>query len=224
MEIRFLYHALATGVSGDITAPFHEVIEVQGASALPLTGGHSSSRTEGFRYRDIVSFASASTVAAGNESGHSFNTLATATVERLNIFNVLTADRVVARLASKYSKDKDNGDRSYTFAGSYFENLRIAGHPVEVDIDPERLKSARRSQRAQFGTFAAPVEIEDYWGLELLDDGAIHVPEFGRVYLAESLVTPYYQTIAMIRVVLGCAHRGGLTVSNVSTNGEPMPG
>src|SRR5208283_2842736 len=99
MEQQFLYHALASGVSGQITLPFQHLIEVQAPSALPSTGGYSASRVEGFRYEDILSFSSASTVATGSESGESFNTLATATVEGLNILNVVKADRVVARLA-----------------------------------------------------------------------------------------------------------------------------
>jgi len=125
-------------------------------------------------------------------------------------------------LASKYSKD--TGERSTTFAGSHFENLRIAGCPIEVEIDPERLKSARRSERAQFGTFAAPIDLEGCFGLELLKDGAIHVSQFGRIYLAESLVTACYQSISMVRVVLGCAVEGHLAFSQASTNREPMPG
>lgn len=222
MDQVFLYHALASGVSGHITLPFQEVIQVQAPSALPFTGGYSASRAEGFRYKDILSFSFASTVSTGSESSHFFNTLATATVEGLNIFDVVTADRVVARLASKYSKD--TGEQSSTFAGSHFENLRIAGYPVEVEIDPERLKSARRSDRARFGTFAAPIDLEGCWGLERLDDGAIHLPEFGKVYLAESLVTASYQSISMLRVVLGCAVKGKVTLAYASTNGEPMPG
>ena len=53
MEKTFLYHALASGVSGNITLPFHEVIEVQAASALPFTGGHSASRVESIRFKHI---------------------------------------------------------------------------------------------------------------------------------------------------------------------------
>lgn len=154
MENKFLYHALATGVSGQITLPFEHLMEVQAPSALPFTGGYSASRAEGFRYEHILSFSSAETVTTGSESGGFFHTLATATLEGLNILNVLTADRVVARLASKYSKETD--ERMTAFAGSHFQNLRIAGCPVEVKIDPEQLKSSRRSERAEFGTFAAP--------------------------------------------------------------------
>jgi len=222
MELAFLYHALATGVSGHITLPFQQLIEVQAPSALPFTGGHSASRVERFGCGNIVSFSSASTATTGSESRGSFHTLATATVEGLNILNVVTADRVVARLASKYSKD--TGDQSATIAGSHFVNLRIAGYPVEVEIDPDRLKSSRRSEKTQFGTFATAIDVEDCSGLELLEDGAIHLPEFGRIYLAETVVTACYQSITMFRVVLGCAVEGSVAAAHASTNGEAMPG
>jgi len=222
MEPIFLHHAHASGVSGQITLPFQHTIQVQAPSALPFIGGYSASRVEGFRFEHILSFSSADTVTTGSETSKFFETLATAAVEGLNILNVLTADRVVARLASKYSKDK--GERTASIAGCHFENLRIAGSPIEVEIDPERLKSARRSERAQFGTFAAPVDLEGCFGLELLKDGAIHVPQFGKIYLAESIVTACYHSVSMLRVVLGCAVEGHLAFSQASTNGEPMPG
>ena len=222
MEQTFLYHALATGVSGNITLPFQDLIQIQAPSALPFIGGYSASRTEGFRFKHILSFSSASTVTTGIESGGFFNTMATATVEGLNILDVITADRVVARLASKYSKE--TREQSATFAGSHFHNLRIAGYPLAVVISPDRLKSPPRSDKAQFGTFKAPVDLKGCTGLELLKDGAIHIAEFGKIYLAESLVTASYQSISMLRVELGCAVAGRMAAAQASTNGEPMPG
>jgi hypothetical protein len=222
VEKTFLYHALASGVSGHITLPFQHLVEVQAASALPMTGGHSVSRVEGFRCKDMFSFSSASTMTTGSESRESYNTLATATVEGLNILNVVKADRVVARLASKYSKD--TREYSATFAGSHFENLRIAGKLVEVEIAPERLKRLPRSDKIQFSSIAEAIDLADGCGTEVCEDGAIYVPELGRLYFAECVVTPCYQSISMFRINLGCAIKGHLTVATASTNGEAMPG
>jgi hypothetical protein len=221
MDQKFLYHALASGFSGQITVPFQHLIEVQAPSALPPTGGYSASRAEGFRYEEILSFSSASAVTTGSESSGSFNTLATATVEGLNILNVVKADRVVARLASKYSKDSRN--YSATVAGSHFENLRIAGCPLKIEIDPKRLKFTRRPEKSELGAFATPVDLEECRGVERLEDGALYVPHFGRIYLAELLVTACYLSITMFRIVLGCAVEGKVTGPHASTNGEGMP-
>src|SRR5215831_8902264 len=102
MERTFFYHALASGVSGRITAPFQDLIEVQAASALPHTGGYSAARVENFRYKEILSFRSSTTLTIGSfsEDKRKYNTLATTTVEGLNILDAVTADRIVARLAS----------------------------------------------------------------------------------------------------------------------------
>jgi hypothetical protein len=222
MEQRFLYHALATGASGQIDLPVPHTIAVQAPSALPSLGGYSSSRIESFRHEQFLSFSSAETVATGVETSSGYHTLAMSTVENLNILNVITADRVVGRIASKYVKA--DAQRGLSFAGSQIENLRIGGYPIDVTIDADRLKSARRTERAQLGTFVAPVDLKKCFGLEYLEDGGINLPEFGKIYLAESLVTSSYQSISMIRVELGCAVQGRMMFAFISTNGEPMPG
>jgi len=218
----FLYHALAVGASGQITTPLQHTIEVQAPSALPFTGGYSASEAREFRYANIVSFVSASTVTSGSESAGTFNTLATAAVEGLNILNVVTADRLVARLATRYTPASK--ERAYSYAGSHFVNLHIAGRPVNVTIDPERRKSLRQSESARFGTLALATGLDGTPGVEVVESGVIRVPHFGTIYLGEVLVTRCYQTLSMLRVELGCAVEGKMALAHVSTNGEPMPG
>jgi hypothetical protein len=46
---------------------------------------------------------------------------------------MLTADRIVARMAV-YHPATNGSEASYDITGSYFENLRIAGHPIEVKL------------------------------------------------------------------------------------------
>jgi len=65
VEQTFLYHALATGVSGRITLPFEHSIAVQAPSALPFIGGFSSARVEGYRFEQILSFGSAESSTEG---------------------------------------------------------------------------------------------------------------------------------------------------------------
>ncbi len=55
-------------------------------------------------------------------------------IEGVNVADMLTADRVVSRVAVYYSAD-DKGEASYDFTGSYFENLKIAGYPIDVKLD-----------------------------------------------------------------------------------------
>lgn len=140
MPSRFRFHGFAIGAAGRITKPFSELIEVQAASALPQLGGQGSARSVGFKYREILHFDLAHTEVTGSscecdcdDNPTSFSTRITSTVEGLNILNMITADRVVATLASSYTSASD-GEPSVKLIGTHFENLRIAGIPVEVDL------------------------------------------------------------------------------------------
>lgn len=131
---RFLFNASTVAVAGRLVRPFRETIPVQAAAALPTIGGTGSSRIEGFRYRDIVRFDAAYTTVEGNvadtEAGRIFNTLATVTIEGLNVMDVVTADRVVARLVSE--QQPGGADPLIRATGSHFENLRVAGKVIEL--------------------------------------------------------------------------------------------
>ena len=101
MKLRFLYHAEAIGATGHITLPFNETMEIQASTALPLNGGHGTTRVENFRHRNIFSFRHAESHVVGSysEKDKAWGTLSAVTVEGLNILDVVTCDRLVARLA-----------------------------------------------------------------------------------------------------------------------------
>jgi hypothetical protein len=160
MSDHFIYHAFAIGVSGRITAPFDEIIPVQASSALPEGGGFGTSRVDDFNFRNILSFDAAYALVAGSDSpadnnsldgltelekekalqnpkGPAHDAVATVIVEGLNILGVVTADRIVARIASSHPFDT-NQPGSITPIGSSFENLRIAGHKITLDLALDR--------------------------------------------------------------------------------------
>lgn len=134
----FRYHANAHVLSGYITRPMLRTIEAQASTALPATGGHSQSSTEQFRINDIVSFSHGYSYVSGSENVENgktiHTTLVTADVQGLNILDVVTADRIVARLIFRYI----SGDEPQILVlGSRFENLRIAGQECKVELDHE---------------------------------------------------------------------------------------
>lgn len=248
MKRIFLYHAHVVGLSGEITVPFSEVIPVQAASAIPVTGGYCATRVEDFRYRDMLSFRSATTITSGSfsESDDAWSTLMTAEVEGFNLLNVVTADRVVARLASKHPRN--GGEPSIIPLGSYFENLRIAGHEIKAQMDEEHfgrcpkysdLRNAINAEmefrqqisheedlsaRPPNGILLCSLlkRVGEFPGLETRGN-SIHVPHFGTVHLGEFLITPSSRTITMIRFELGSTPKGHGSVSSGSGNGEPYP-
>jgi hypothetical protein len=250
MDRTFLYHAHATGVTGRITLPFDEVIPVQAPAAIPVTGGYSSTRVENFRYREILSFRSATSVVSGDFSARkqSYETLMSAAIEGLNILDVVTADLIVARLTSMHPKD--GGEPSIIPVGSYFENLRIAGCRVDAPLNNElfarcgqyhdvrRVINEDAEVRARLSRGFADLSAQPPNGallcslagdvnvhcreLEVLGH-AIRVPHFGTVYLAEFLIMPYSRSITMLRVELGCSVEGHITSGGGSGNGQPFP-
>jgi hypothetical protein len=121
------------------------VIEVQAGIALPTTGGVGSSRVENFRVDEVVSIKSGSSHVSGsvkrenNKIIHTTNV--TATVEGLNILDVVTADRIVARLTSSYEEPEPGKPRPpetrVLLVGSKFENLRFAGYEMDVELHHE---------------------------------------------------------------------------------------
>ncbi len=67
-------------------------------------------------------------------------TLATAALEGYNVEDIITADRVVAQLSTQHSMTNDPKQPishvpRVNFLGTRFENLRVGGYPVEVELD-----------------------------------------------------------------------------------------
>jgi hypothetical protein len=152
---KFHYHASAHALSGELTRPVQHVIEVQAGISLPSTGGVGSSHVEGFRFDEVVSFKRGYAHVSGSVKKENDKTIhtthATATVESLNILDVVTADRVVARLSSSFEEPAPKEPRptegKVLLLGSKFENLSIAGCRIEVELEHELL--------LELGTFAA---------------------------------------------------------------------
>lgn len=144
----FHYHANAYAFSGHFTRPFEQQIDVQAASSLCVAGGHGCSRVDNFQFRNFISFKAGYTHVSG---GHQVdddtnNTLVTSTIEGLNMMDVLTADRVVCRLYSKHPKGVAEGN--VTMYGSKFENLKICGKPVTIDLDFDLFKNIQTFKQA----------------------------------------------------------------------------
>ena len=139
---RFHYHASAHALSGELTRPVQHMIEVQAGISLPSTGGVGSSHVENFRVDEVVSFKRGYSHVSGSvkkENGTiTHTTHATAAIEGLNILDLVTADRIVARLSSSYEEPAPNkpkpSEGKVLLIGSKFENLRIAGCQTDVEL------------------------------------------------------------------------------------------
>jgi hypothetical protein len=130
------YHASATVIAGHLKLPLVREIRPQALSILPQEGGYFSERAENFTVEEVISFRSAYTQVAGNKSTKDYQgwtTLTTTTIEGLNVLEVITADRIVGQIITEHPKV--GYVPSINFLGTRFDNLRIAGHEVKLDID-----------------------------------------------------------------------------------------
>jgi hypothetical protein len=131
-----IYHATAFGVSGELLRPAQRSIPAQATTTLAPGGGRGFDRVENFQLDGILSFRFASTEVGGSfDDCHNIHTsYACSVVEGLNIAGMVTADKVVSRV-SVYSAEEGSDDESnFDITGSYFENLRICGHQVDVKL------------------------------------------------------------------------------------------
>ena len=133
----FAYHAQAIGFAASMHKPCCEIIPGQAATSLSQTGGESYATVRNFDWKGIFRFDEASSYCTGSTDHGAHNTLATVTVRGLNIANMVTADRITARVSSRHQADEKRvvGEGEITLIGSSFENLRIAGHRVTVSTD-----------------------------------------------------------------------------------------
>jgi hypothetical protein len=134
---QWIYHGSAYGFAGEVERPFQHVIPTQAATVLGTSGGRGQDRVEKFKLEGVISFDAAFVEVGGSfDDCHNRHTsYASSTIENLNILNVVTADRVVSRIAV-YSPDinDEKGDFTFNITGSHFDNLKIAGHKIDVKL------------------------------------------------------------------------------------------
>jgi hypothetical protein len=132
------FHAEATILKGDLEHPLVQEIKPQSNVKLSEEGGYLSEHAEPYRLEGVISFNKAYTQVSGHRDskpGHGWSTLVTSVVEGLNVLEVVTADRVVGQIATHHPLE--GYVPSVHFLGTRFENLRIAGHPVDVVMHPD---------------------------------------------------------------------------------------
>lgn len=148
------YHGEADLLAMELKEPFHERVRPQSKVVLYGKGEESHyqfKHAEKFRLEGILSYESGYTQVAGHRSskpGHGYATLTSSVVEGLNILDVVTADRVVAQISTEHPLD--GAVPEVSFLGTRFENLRIAGHKVDVDMNLSILGPKPARDRSYF--------------------------------------------------------------------------
>lgn len=159
----YLYHAHAVALGGTVERPAQQIIPALGACSLALSGGTGSAR-EGSFDNGLVSFDSAQSDLTGSIETRNNKTFYVTSVSvamyGLNIRNVLMADQIVLRIACDHEAPADPGkgmlsppwgEPSIITTGCHFDNLKIAGHLVKVDMDHQIFKDFPTHDKLQSG-------------------------------------------------------------------------
>jgi hypothetical protein len=251
----FHYHAHGLALSGSFTRPISRSIEVQAPTVLPTIGGYGNARVENFRLDHHVQFKAGYSHVAGSkyqkDDKEFYTTLVTATVEGLNFLDVLTAGRIVVR-ASAYHVLPDD-ESHFSFVGSTVENLKIGGHPVDIEYNDrlfahldtvakvkkelETDKEFKKMAEDPFHT-GTPTKLPESHGEILcslvkriktnapgvtVEGHALVIPGFGRVYIAEALLSSCKRTLTMLRFELGSPVEATAVAAQGGVNGHPWP-
>lgn len=126
------YHAKALGISGKIQRPIKEDIEDQARVSLDdRRGGHFERFVEEMSLEGFVTFKRAESRVSGhrNPKNNGWVTLATSIVEGLNVFEIITVDRVVSQLSTDHPYVNGHVPE-VTFVGTQFVDMKIGGFPV----------------------------------------------------------------------------------------------
>jgi hypothetical protein len=239
-RIPFHFHAEGHGFSGEFRHPGRHLIQAQAATSLPTIGGQARAHVDHFHYEDFVSFRTAHTEVSGRKiDENTFKTHATAIIEDLNILDVVTADRIVARLTSTH--DPKDPEGRIVADGSEFHNLRIAGHAVNVILrhkiladcaefkdlgnqiatDKKQGRITGQNSRAAICSLVDKI-VTTLPGVDPVKH-VLTVPNFGKISIAEIFAEPGTRTLTMLHLQLGSPHVADLTAAETRTNGQPPP-
>jgi len=239
----FAFHANAYALNASFHRPAACQIEAQAATCVPIFGGHAHSCAMDFCVPRLARFRSAHSHVSGSmQDERTATTQAITTILGLNIMDVITADRIVARLTSEHKLDEAEGH--ILALGSTFENLRIAGFTFNIVLRHDfLLESKTHAHLAQkipslkksggianvkdgVALCSLVEKIEtDFPGLSDADKKRhiIDIPHLGTISFAEVLSLEGMKTLTMLRFDLGSPDGGGGTAAVASTNGKPSP-
>jgi hypothetical protein len=236
------FHAGGTAFSASFKRPVAYEIPAQAEVYLPTVGGHGHSRVDNFDVPRLVRFKNADSHVSGSFSDPTTATSeVTSSICGLNILNVITADRIIARLTSEHKLDEE---AEILALGSAFENLRIGGYEFKIKLRHEIFLN-NKTHEDLVKKVASPKEngkivpgqdkvklctlveeiITDFPGLSA-DDKKKHVVEirhFGTIAFGEVLCMPGMKILTMLRFDLGCPDVGSGVVTEAVLNGPQYP-
>jgi hypothetical protein len=131
------FHAEAHALSGELQRPIEQRIEKH--VPVTLTGRRATHLTraiEDVSIEGLISLQRGHSRVSGSKSlkHHGWVTLSTSILDGLNVFEIISADRLVSQVSTDHPLE--NGHFPHvTFLGTQFDNFRVSGFPVELTLN-----------------------------------------------------------------------------------------
>jgi len=132
------YHAEAHVLSGTLQRPIEQKIEPHAPTEIHgRRSGHLTRIVQDVSIEGLIAFERGSSRVSGAKSlkHNGWVTLSTSIIEGFNVFEVITADRIVSQVSTDHAYGEEGHFPSVTFLGTKFENLRVSGFPVTLELD-----------------------------------------------------------------------------------------
>lgn len=237
------FHAGGTAFSATYERPVPYHVPAQAAVSLPTIGGHAHAQADDFEVPRLVRIKrSHSHVSGSYQDETTATSQATSMAEGINVMDVVTADRITARLTSEH---KLNAPEAEILAfGSGFQNLRIAGYDFTIKLrlgllqdcktfealdervasEQKRAKIAGTQNKVGLCSLVEEI-ITDFPGLsaEEKKKHTVKIPHFGTISFAELLFMPGTKTLTMMRLNLGSPEHGTAFITEATVNGPQYP-
>lgn len=130
------FNALGKVIEGNLRMPLTQTIPTQAHAELAPEGGYRVQHTTDYRLEGLVSLSAGHSQVSGSfgsKPDHGWSTLVTTVIETLNVMQVFTSPRVVGQIITEHPLV--GYVPSVSFLGTWFDYLRVAGHPVHLDLD-----------------------------------------------------------------------------------------
>jgi hypothetical protein len=140
---QFYYHADGAAVGGFLTLPVERSVSSRASASLAQAGGEDSKSTQTVAGHGVFTVGKATVRVHGRHEPENglWRSVVTTTVEKLNIQEIITADRIVAQLSVLHWCD-GRPDR-ISISGTQYLNLRMGNVLVEPTLTTETFQISR---------------------------------------------------------------------------------
>jgi hypothetical protein len=144
-DIQHYFHANASAWGGGLVYPVNTTLPVLAPTSLPSVGGYLQAEHTDFRIGNSISIdrAYSSVSGARNPQDGSFETIVTATIEGVNIGNVLYAKEITMQLSTNHPSN-DTSDTYFptvSFPSVSYSGLRTNTCELTPEVDVSAFKT-----------------------------------------------------------------------------------